>query len=324
MRTTTILLVVDEVSRLLELQSGVISRRQLLAHGVERPALERALRHRELTRVLPGVFVDHTGRPTWLQRAWAGVLHWWPAALADESALRAVAGPGWRRYGDDQPIVVGVDLARTVVAVDGFRPVRMTRLDHVVLWNASPPRIRPEVAGIRVAAAAKGEMSTIGILADLCQSRRTTPTRLLAALQNQNRVRGRAWLGNLLTDLASGTCSLLEQGYLARIERPHGLPRGHRQEGAITTQGTVLRDVAYPRHDLYVELDGRLFHDSAEQRDRDLDRDLEAAVDGRQTVRLGWGQVFKRPCWTTSRLVALLRQRGWTDSPTRCGLECEL
>jgi hypothetical protein len=314
----------DEVSRLLELQSGVVSRRQLLQHGVERHALERALRRRELARVLPGVFVDHTGEPTWLQRAWAGVLHWWPAALADESALRAVAGLGWRRHRDDGPITVALDVRRTVVSVAGYRPVRMTTLSDSVLWNASPPRIRPELAGIRVAAAAPDEMATIGILADLCQTRRTTPSRLLATLQRQQRVRGREWLGGVLADLASGTCSVLEQGFLTRIERPHGLPRGCRQDGAMTAQGMVLRDVAYRRHDLYVELDGRLFHDSAEQRDRDLDRDLEAAVDGRRTVRLGWGQVFGRPCVTTHRLVSLLRQRGWIDPATRCGPECRL
>jgi hypothetical protein len=33
----------------------------------------------------------------------------------------------------------------------------------------------------------------------------------------------------VLTDIAGGTCSVLEPGYLTRIERPHGLPTGRRQ-----------------------------------------------------------------------------------------------
>jgi hypothetical protein len=128
----------------------------------------------------------------------------------------------------------------------------------------------------------------------------------------------------VLSDLDAGTCSVLEHGYLTRVERPHGLPRGRRQDGAVTAQGVVLRDVVYPCQDTYVELDGRLFHDSAERRDRDLDRDLEAAVEGRHTVRLGWGQVFTRPCRTAGQVGRLLRQRGWQGAPEPCGPGCDV
>jgi very-short-patch-repair endonuclease len=76
--------------------------------------------------------------------------------------------------------------------------------------------------------------------------------------------------------------------------------------------------VVYGRLGLVVELDGRLWHDSAEQRDADLDRDLDAAVVGMQTVRLGWGQVFHRPCDTAVRLGAVLTARGWTGAVARC------
>ena len=61
-------------AELLALQSGVVSRRQLTGLGVEVHDLQRMLRRRELVRVHPGVFVDHTGSLTWLQRAWVGVL----------------------------------------------------------------------------------------------------------------------------------------------------------------------------------------------------------------------------------------------------------
>jgi hypothetical protein len=61
-----------------------------------------------------------------------------------------------------------------------------------------------------------------------------------------------------------------------------------------------------------------MFHDSARARDRDLDRDLDAAVDGLSTVRLGWGQVFQRQCRTAARISDLLRARGWDGQPRRC------
>ena len=82
----------DGVRYELALQDGMVSRRQLLAAGGRPHDLDRMLRRRELSRILPGVFVDHTGVPTWHQRAWCGVLFHEPAALAGASALRAAFG----------------------------------------------------------------------------------------------------------------------------------------------------------------------------------------------------------------------------------------
>ena len=178
-------------------QAGVISRVQAQANGLSEGDVRRLLRRREWVKVHPGVYVNHTGELTWLQRAWAAVLFAWPAA---------------------------------------------------------------------------------------------------------------------------GACSVLEHGYLIRVERAHGLPRAERQRRATATLGVVYRDVEYDT--FIVELDGRLFHDSAAQRDRDIDRDLDAAVDGRTNIRLGYGQVFDRPCLTALRLAALLHQRGWRGTSTPCGASC--
>jgi hypothetical protein len=314
----------DEVARLLGRQSGVIARRQLLAHGVGPAGIERALRRRDLVRIVPGVFLDHTGEPTWLQRAWAGVLYAWPAALGGHSALRAVAGPGWRHHDDQRPAHVAVDVRRTVRPQAGVRPVRVTGLDQLVLWNTGPPRVRPEVAAIAVVAEQSDPIRRIALLADLWQGRHTTPPRLLAALDATPRVRDRIWIRRILTDLGEGTCSVLEHTYLTRVERAHGLPCGRRQFGRITAQGLTLRDVAYERFGLEVELDGRLFHDSAGQRDRDLERDFDAAVAGVGTVRLGWGQVLDRPCHTAVRLARLLHRGGWPGLPKACGAACAI
>jgi hypothetical protein len=89
-------------------------------------------------------------------------------------------------------------------------------------------------------------------------------------------------------------------------------------------QGQIYRDVDHGDFDLFIELDGRLFHNTAGQRDKDLDRDLDSAVDSKRTVRLGWGQVFDRPCRTAGRVGRLLRQRGWTGTPRACGPDCAL
>lgn len=312
------------VARILRDQVGVIARRQLLAADGTPADLERMLRRKELVRLHPGVYVDHTGEPLWLQRAWAGVLYLWPAALADRSALRAAAGPRWGGHDEAAPIVIAVAQNRHVDPPPGCLVRRPSHFEERVLWNAGPPRIRVEEAAIDVAAAARSDLDAIAVLADLCQGRVSTPTRLLATVASRRRLPRRQWLTAVLSDIAGGTCSVLEHGYLVGVERAHGLPRAARQVSERSGGHRVSRDAVYEECGLVVELDGRLFHDSADQRNRDLDRDLDAAVAGRFTVRVGWGQVFDRPCATAVRIGALLRARGWTGTVTPCGPECPL
>jgi hypothetical protein len=299
-----------------------VSRRQALTCGLAAYDLERLVRRRELVRVLPGVFVDHTGEPTWEQRAWAGCLAVDRAALGGSSALRATVGSGWRHHRDDGPIHLVVDARRNPVVPEGCRLQRRRALDALVRWNTSPPRLRVEQAALDVAAAARDDLRVVGLLADVCQGRHTTAERLLEAARARPRLRRRRWIEQVLSDLGTGACSTLEHGYLVHVERAHGLPVGARQLAGSSTLGTVWRDVDYDPLPLRVELDGRLFHDSAQQHDRDLDRDLDSAVDGRLSVRLGWGQVFDRPCRTAERVAALLRQAGWGGEPVRCGPDC--
>ncbi|MGN6782242.1 MAG: hypothetical protein ACTHJH_12130 [Marmoricola sp.] len=73
-----------------------------------------------------------------------------------------------------------------------------------------------------------------------------------------------------------------------------------------------------------VELDGRLFHDTASARDRDAERDLDAAVSGATTVRLTWGQVYDRPCATAAKVASVLRAHDAACSPRPCCTGCAL
>lgn len=138
-------------------------------------------------------------------------------------------------------------------------------------------------------------------------------------LRDRPRVRGKPLLLELLGDLESGACSVLEREYLGQVERRHGLPEGRRQNKASSDGRSVYRDVDYEDFALIVELDGRAFHDSAGARDRDAGRDLSAAVEqGALTVRLTYGQVFGSSCLTAARIGQLLKQRGWTGTPMPC------
>ena len=305
------------VGETLHLQAGVIARFQALGAGLSDADIRRMLRRREWARVHPGVYVDHTGPLPWLQRAWAGVLVAWPAALSHESALHAVRRVSRPDPSRHEPIQIAVDRQRALRAPRGVVAHRLSHFDDVVSGHTHPPRVRLEHAALDVAAEAPDEQAAVVTLADLVQARHTTADRLLAALAARPRIARRPLLVTVLGDVAAGTCSLLEHDFLTRVERAHGLPRAQRQVHE-SRRGSVFRDVVYQAFGLVVELDGRLFHDSARARDLDLDRDLDAALDGLLTVRLGWGQAHVRPCDTASRLGRLLRQRGWSGSPRPC------
>lgn len=310
----------DDVGELLGRQSGVLARRQAIAHGLTANDIRRLLRRKEWVQLHPRVYLNHTGEPTWLQRAWAGVQYAWPSALCGQSALRAFEGPG-RSGRDEATIHVSVDRHRHLDSPDGVRIHRLARVNTRALWNMSPPRLRYDEAALDVAIDAPTEFAAVGVLADACQSRRTTAARMLDALIARPRVARRQWLETVLADVDAGTCSVLERGYLDRVERAHGLPRADRQARATTSLGVIYRDVEYDAG-LVIELDGRLFHNTVKARDADLDRDLEAAVDGRETVRISWGQVFDRGCRTAGRIAVLLAKRGWDGRALPCGPDC--
>lgn len=299
-------------------QAGTASRRQLLEDGWTDNDIRRAIRRRDLATVHRGVYVDHTGPLTWEQRAWSAVLFAWPSALADVSALHATEPD---RAPGGEPIHVAVDRTRTVVAPAGVEVHYRQGLAGKVAWNLGPPRLHHDEAVVDVAVRQRNRLDTIAVLTDAVGSRRTTASRLRATIERRARVRDRRWILDVLHDIETGTWSTLEHGYLTLVERPHRLPIGQRQVRHVSADGARYRDVEVPGLAV-VELDGRRFHSGARQRDRDLERDLDAATSALTTVRLGYGQVFERPCRTAAKVAAVLRHRGWSGRATPCGAGC--
>lgn len=290
-------------------QDGVVSRRQLIEFGATDADIKRMLRRKDLVRVHRGVFINHTGQLRWSQRAWAAVLAFEPAALCFHSAM-----PGGSRSG---PIHVAVEATRMTPKRSGVVVHRMTDLTKRVNWRGSPPTLAPAHATLDVAAAAPDEAAAFTTLATALQTREVWIESLIEALESRTRTRRRRLLKALISDLSTGQNSVLERGFGA-LARAHGLPEPARQVRSRTSGRTAYRDVVYEIAGMVVELDGRAFHDTAQARDRDAARDLDAASDGLQTLRLTYGQVFRDGCRTASRLAIVLRLSGWTGTLTPC------
>lgn len=298
-------------------QSGVITRQQLLEAGLGDPGVRRLVRRRDLVAVGRGVYVDHTGVPTWEQRAWAAVLSIGPAALDGASALRAA---GMRTAGDEV-LRLAVEAGRRVAAPEEVRVRRVRGLEPRVHWQARPPRMRVEEAVLQVASCASDDLRAVGVVTDAVRGRFTTASRLDEALARESWLRRRAVIGDVVTGLREGADSVLEHAYLRRVEAAHRLPRADRQ--VVLPGGRARHDVVHEHERVVVELDGRAYHSLAADRFRDLERDAEAAAAGYLTIRLGWGQVIGDPCTTARKLARVLRQRGWAGQPRRCrSAEC--
>jgi hypothetical protein len=308
-----------QVEERLDLQSGVICRRQVLACGGSDNDIERLVRRREWAPVHAGVYVDHTGPLTWLQRAWAASLFHWPAVLGGASALNA------HGLTNDEPSTIDLVVAhgRRVHDPAGISARVARDFDAVAQLHLSPPRTRVERAVLDVASRARSDDAAVAVLANACQSRRTTPERLRSALSSMPRLPRRSLLHTILDDVASGAYSALERRYLASVERRHGLPTAARQRRVRSGRAVAYRDVEYVGHGVVTELDGRLGHEKATDRWADLERDVESVVCGDITLRVGWRQVLS-PCRLAGVVGEVLTARGWAGRPVPCGPDCLL
>jgi hypothetical protein len=133
----------------------------------------------------------------------------------------------------------------------------------------------------------------------------------------------RELLSRVLRDARDGVESFLELTYLRRVERAHGLPVAKRQVRVARDGVTIYRDAEYEDYGLIVELDGRIGHEDASSRWRDMTRDNAAVVEAKHTLRFGY-QLVGDPCAAAVQVVAVLHARGWPGSPTPCTPTCPL
>lgn len=288
-------------------QDGVVSHAQLIAGGWTWPRIRRALRRLELARVHPRIYVTHTGPLTDRQRAWAAVLACEPAALCGSSA-----------YSLDGVVHVAVERGRRQAAPDGVELHQVVGLAQKIRAGTAPPRLAFEHNLVMRLQRAASETDVVAALTDTIGRRGVTAASVRAAVEQHPRLRRRGLVLALVDDIESGVDSVLEHGFLTRVERPHGLPRPVRQAVRAGRDGVERRDLDYPEFEVVIELDGRLNHASWSAGNRDAGRDLADQTAGRTVVRLRWRQVMVESCATAAALASILERHGWTGRMVRC------
>lgn len=185
---------------------------------------------------------------------------------------------------------------------------QLRRLEFTPMFPGCPPTINPVDALLDVVNDLDERDATAVALEAM---RDAAPAHAVAHFL---RLRGRQRHRGLLTDLTraatSGVESILENHFIRRVARPHGLPRATHQHPLPSGRA----DVWYAQFRLAVELDGDAFHDPR----RDRERDNINAAQGIETRRFGWNDVIGQPCTTARRIAQVLNRRGWTGSITPC------
>ncbi|HEY0238156.1 MAG TPA: type IV toxin-antitoxin system AbiEi family antitoxin domain-containing protein [Friedmanniella sp.] len=301
-----------ELRELADQQGKVVSREQALAHGVSDRVLARLVEQRSWRRLSTGVYLTVDIEPTFLARAWAGIL-----IGGDGARLGYSAAARLDRLTDQDPQVVTVLVrhGRGLLGRDGWQFVRERPGVRDAVVRGDPPRTTVEDTVLDLCATARPE-DVVGWLTVAVQRHRTTPRRLLRALAGRRRYPRRALVEGLLSDVEVGAQSPLEVTYLRDVERAHGLNALVSRQLPSPTHRAV-RDVCYLDFGVVVELDGRLGHTEL-GRFRDMNRDNLAGLDGLLTLRYGAGDLHGRPCSVAAQVARALQQRGWTGLPTRC------
>jgi len=308
----------EDLTELLAMQHGVISRVQALGLGFTDDAIEAQLTAKRWQRRYDGVYVTFSGPLPRLTQIWAAVLR---AGRGATVALWTAAELQGLSDHQSELIHLWVPADRNVTPFEG---VRVRRCTHIARKRhpALPPRTRIEETVLDLVDVARTIDEVLTWVTRACQRRRTTPDRLRRALAQRGKIRWRRELEAVLADVKDGAQSVLEVYYRRRVERAHGLPRGRRQHPPVVGPGRAV-DVEYEDYRTRVELDGRIGH-VEEGAFRDMDRDNATTIERLDGLRYGWVHVFGRACEAAAQVAGVLTANGWTGQPRPCGPACPL
>ncbi len=245
---------------LAEAQAGAVSLCQIVAVGLTRASLRAQVTAGRWQRVLPRVFVLHSGPIRRRTQIWAVLLYAGVGAVASHETAAELWGLLNRPAGVGDLVHVTVTPAGRVQVQRGVRIHDAARLPTSRHPSVAPPRTRVEDSLLDLADASTHLDAVVGWVTQACQRRRTTTGLLWVALDRRKKIRWREELHAMLSDVASGAESPLELAYLRLVERAHGLPNGERQAHRFASGRSQWTDVRYTAFAMLVELDGRVGH----------------------------------------------------------------
>jgi len=302
-------------------QAGVISRRQALTAKMTRDAIRARMKSGRWRRVCRSVYATFSGPMSREARLWAAVLYAGEGALLSHETAAELHGLNDERA---SLIHVTIPLKRQVQVIPGLVVHRSRRptAEGLSFPEGELPRTDVEETILDLAT----EMDSLdGVCAVVTRAfaRGLTSVQFMSfALDQRERQRWRAEIGEFVAAAMGGAHSVLEFRYDRDVERAHGLPLSAHQVPFRKKDGSRgYRDRAFEGYKLIIELDGDAAHPGDKRRE-DKRRDNAAAAGGEQSLRYGWQDVRWNPCDTADEIVRVLRNRGWEGRPKPCSPGC--
>ncbi len=200
--------------------------------------IDTAARSGRWQRLHVGAYASFSGEPGRPALLWAALLRAGPAAVLSHYSAAELHGLVAPSVPD---IHVMVPTGRQIAPIAGVVLHYSSLVARERPPALRPPRTRIEETVLDLAQSADSLDTAMSWMLRGCANRRTTPDRIAAAMAQRARLRWRAELSAALGLGADGVHSLLEFRYVTRVERPHGLSAGTRQNRVTRAAGTSTR-----------------------------------------------------------------------------------
>jgi len=276
-------------------QGGAISRKQLMALGCNRAAIDYRVRIGRLHVIHRGVYaVGHVVLGI-EGRRWAATLTYAPASALSHAAAGAAFA-----FRHSNAAVLDVTVAGTGHKV---RPgIRLHRRKAILADEVTTLRGLPITTPARTLldlAASGLRGRSLGTALDRAEQSGILDFADLAILLDRYAGRpGTPALREALGKYAGGDARSALEEIIAELCADHGIPRP--QENVVVL-GEV-RDFYWPEARLVVEADSYAWHRSPDAMADDRQRDVELTLAGIRTLRFTWSQATRRRAYVISAL----------------------
>jgi hypothetical protein len=279
---------------LLERQVGMMTRRQLVAHGFDESVVCRKVRRGEWQRALPAVFALAAAPLSGEQRRIAAALYTGP--LAQLTGLAALHWHGFRHAPATDRVHVLVP-HRTRRRSTGFVVVQRThQLDHDG-HETDLYTVTSAARAVVDACRASSDLRTArAIMTESVQSRFTSVARLEAEIQRAGRSRT-ALAGSVLREIVDGVRSLPEAELRDLVKSSAVLPRLLWNPRLQSSDGEPLPtpDGWIPDAGIALEVDSRTHHSSDADWGRTMRRHNALAQCGVQVLHFSPREIRENP-----------------------------
>lgn len=294
----------------------MVSSAQLAEFGVSWATVRAQVDAGRWSRHVHSVYATFTGPPPHAALLAGALLYGGPAAVL--SHRTAAEQWGLVRPGAG-PVHLTVPYGASAHSRPGQIVVHRSRAYRHIVIRTDPPRTSKADTAVDLAVESDDAVSARTTLVRLMTGGRISPVDVEHCLTVRPPRRYRRALRAAVDMVRHGVQSALEELYLVRVERAHGLPAARRQTPFSVDGQTLWEDVTYAvgRETLTVRLDGRL-HIRADIAFRDRRRDNAAELAGRARLVFGWDELDADPCAAARDVAHVLHRLGWTGRLDRC------